>query len=157
MTEATPVEAPVTAEVAAAAEDTPMDIFALLNVDEVAEEEGRWFKPFGPKGGDTEIKLRRQTSKAAVQGRIKIDQKYAKWAQKDASYPEHIGIKVVCDWIANYLIVDWRGSAFKGIPFTPEKVMEVVTKLKELRVIILQLTADMDNFRTETREATEKN
>lgn len=138
-------------------EEKPLDIFALLSTDEVAEEEGKWFKPFGPKGGDSEIKLRRQTSKFAVQARIKIDQKYAKWANKDGTYPEHIGLKVVCEHIASGLLVDWRGDAFKGIAFTPDTVLDMVQRLKELRIIILTLTGEMDNFRTETRADTEKN
>ena len=61
------VAAPAAVPVPETPEEKPLDIYALLSTDEVAEEHGRWFKPFGIKGGNTEIKLRRQSAKAAVQ------------------------------------------------------------------------------------------
>lgn len=139
----------------------PPSIWDMLEVDEKAEEEGKWFENVLGPGAD--VKIRRLSSKFVTLGNIDINNRYRKLAKKDGTFEEGVALKVVSEQLGKYVIADWRGPAFRNkadntpMAFTPEAGFELMMKLKEARIIVMAVASNMDNFRIETQAAAEKN
>lgn len=139
--------------------DPPVQsLFDIYETDVTEEEEGRWFKDVAP-GAD--FKIRRFTSKAVQNQRIKLQQAFAKYADKKGVFPDHIAERIVNEQMA-VVVVDWRGPAItdragKPIPYSPDAVKALLKQLPNLQVQLLLISMDMANFRTEERKELEGN
>lgn len=141
-------------------EDRPRSIFDLLETDATSEEEGRWFRDIFEDATGIDLKLRRMTSKASIRARRNLDKQYKSKMNKRGEYDEDTALIVIAKQIANGVIVDWDGVYDRDgtkMPFTAANAEMLITKLPALRDAIMVVASEMDNFRIEQREETEKN
>jgi hypothetical protein len=139
-----------------------VSIFDICGTDEDAAENGKWIKgeDLWPRGAGIELKIRRMTSKKALKTRAELLTKYAKFQNKKGQFPEEIDHRMLCELLAQAVIVDWKGIPDKDgklIPFTRESAFHLVDKLPDFRAQIVQAAMDMDQFRADDLEQVEGN
>jgi hypothetical protein len=142
-------------------DDVGISIYDGLETDISAEEDGRWFVDAfgGPMKGD--IKLRSFTTQRAVNILRRLQSKYRKY-RKNGVLQDDVAQRFVCDQLAQAIIMDWRGPAFrdrddKPIPHSVEAAFTLADKLPHFRYRVIQLASDTDNYRIEEKDASEKN
>jgi hypothetical protein len=149
-------------------DDAPLSIFDLCETDSDAVENGRWFtgeELWGPRAADSgiRIKLRRYTSRAALKSRQSAEKKYRKFFDKKKNeYPPEINEKMICEQLADSVIVDWEGIRDrdgKEIPYSPEAALALVSakQMADFRIAISAKALELDNWRAEEKKETEKN
>lgn len=137
-------------------------IFDLYETDSTAEEEGRWILNYFGDRAQGDIKLRGFSSKASIACRRRLDTLFRRHARADGTYPMDIANQMANEQLAQAIIVDWRGPAFrdkagKAIPFSPAAALEILKKMPHLRNRIAGSAGEMDNFRVAEQAAAEKN
>lgn len=152
--------------------DTPVEIKPLTEVegrsltdmfetDPAAEETGRWFDKFMGEQSDLDIKLRGFSSHAAVAVTRRMQALYSRLMTPDGSYPIDIQIKIICQQLAEGIIVDWRGKDWRmdnaALVYSPANALAVVTRFKPIRARIMTLSGNFDSFRVLEQEAVIKN
>jgi hypothetical protein len=134
------------------------DISEVFETDEDAEEQGKWFLDVFANLGfhGVDIKLRRATSKKASAVRQKLDQVFAHRADKAGKYPEDIVTQIGHQWLAQAIVVDWRGVNDGGQPLecTPPNILRVMRSVKSnaLALLLIAMSFDMSNFRKAGKE-----
>lgn len=146
-----------TAEVAVVPEDEEdfvPSIFDQYETDQDAEENGKWFRDVRP---GISLKLRRATSRKAMEARRRVIQRYRKLA-KDGQFSKEIQDQILIHTMAEGVIVDWEGAAFRmpdnsPLPYSRKNAIYVLSKARGMRDEIVAIATDMDNFRVEAQEA----
>jgi hypothetical protein len=141
-------------------EERPRSIFDLLETDTDSEENGRWFRDIFEDGSNIDLKLRRMTSKASMRARRNLDKQYKSKQNKRGEYDDETALVVIAKQIANGVIVDWNGVFDRDgskMACTAANAEMLIAKLPALRDAVLVIASEMDNFRLEQREETEKN
>lgn len=146
------------AVVAAPAEDFEEDlvpsIFEQYETDPDAEENGKWFRNIRP---GVSVKLRRATSRFAMETRRKVIARFRKLARNGEFSPE-VQNQILVHTMAEGIIVDWEGAAFRNpdgtpLPYSKKNAVALLGKVKALRDELTGISVDMDNYRLEAREA----
>lgn len=136
-------------------------VFDVFETDSSAEESGRWFDLFGDRG-DGEIRLRGFTSKASMNTRKRLEAVFRRQQSADGSYSTEVMNVIICQQLADAIIVDWRGKAWREkdgtpLPFSKENALRLVTLSTYLRNRVAALAGDMDSFRYAAQEEITKN
>jgi hypothetical protein len=130
-------------------DDTP-SVFDIFETDTAAEEEGKWFDIFGDKSKG-EIKLRGFACLKSINVRRRLETKYRRLARGDGSYPDDVQKKMMDEQIAEAIIVDWRGPAWRTkegpIAYSKESALSIIQKATHLRNRVAQIAGDLDRFR----------
>ena len=137
----------------------PLSIYELAETDTIAEEDGRWFNDVLGPGSGVNVKLRRMTSKKSQAVLRRLQTEFRKFA-KGGKLPDEITDKVIIAQLSEAVIVDWSGVIGKdgvAVPCTVENVTEIMTALPAFRLIVLQISIELDAFRIEATEDVVKN
>lgn len=131
-----------------------MDLFAKYKTDESKEREGVWV----PLDGEGRIRIARTNNPLYREAMVRKVNRY-KMAAKSKVIPEDDWITIVNELIAETILVDWEGITEKGqpLPYSVENAKRVLTELKDFREMVLSIADNMDNFKEELDEGTEKN
>lgn len=133
----------------------------MFETDPAAEETGRWFDKFMGEHADLDVKLRGFSSHAAVAVNRRMSALYSRLMQPDGSYPIDIQVKIICQQLAESIIVDWRGNDWRmdgaALTFSQENALAVVTRFKPIRARIMTLAGNFDSFRVLEQAAIIKN
>lgn len=141
--------------------DLGLSVFDVYETDSAAEETGRWFDLLGEKGKG-EIKLRGFASKPSLAARRRLEATFRRHMGADGSYPIEIMHEMTTRQLAEGIIVDWRGPAWRGkdgvaMPYSPASALDLMTRVPHLRMKIASLAGDLDTFRFKDQEAVTKN
>jgi len=131
-----------------------MDLFAKYKTDESKEREGVWV----PLDGEGRIRIARTNNPLYREAMVRKVNRY-KMAAKSKVIPEDDWITIVNELIAETILVDWEGITEKGqpLPYSVENAKRVLAELKDFREMVLSIADNMDNFKEELDEGTEKN
>lgn len=131
-----------------------MDLFAKYKTDESKEREGVWV----PLDGEGRIRIARTNNPLYREVMVRKVNRY-KMAAKSKVIPEDDWITIVNELIAETILVDWEGITEKGqpLPYSVENAKRVLAELKDFREMVLSIADNMDNFKEELDEGTEKN
>lgn len=132
-----------------------ISIYDAFQTDMDAEQEGKWFYDILGDESGIDVKLRRFTSKASIKARQRITTLYRKFAKKN-KFSDEMQDKIITEQMAEAIVVDWKGvldSDGTEIPYSKDAALLLLTKLPNLRIALMQMAIDMDNFRTEAEEA----
>ncbi len=131
-----------------------MDLFAKYKTDESKEREGVWV----PLDGEGRIRIARTNNPLYREAMVRKVNRY-KMAAKSKVIPDDDWITIVNELIAETILVDWEGITEKGqpLPYSVENALRVLTELKDFREMVLSIADNMDNFKEELDEGTEKN
>lgn len=132
-----------------------MDIFKTFKTDESKEQDGVWVQL---DDGKSRLKIARNLNaryKAAQQLKM---QRY-KMAAKVKTIPDDVWNDMFNELIAETILVDWEGITRDGepYPYSKENALQAIGELKDFREMVMGFAADMDNFKQELDETTEKN
>lgn len=153
---------PVAADPLLPAEAGDMSVFDIFETDTSDEENGRWFNNYFGDRAQGDIKLRAFSSKASVAVRRRLEVHYRRHMQADGSYPQDVAQKMVTEQLAQAIVVDWRGKAFRSkdgqaIPFSVDAVRQLMERMPHFRNRIVSSAAEMDNYRTAAQDTIAKN
>ena len=132
-----------------------MDLFKTFHTDKAKEQDGAWFV----LDETSKLRIARMNNPryhAAIQ---KKTQRY-KIAAKMKTIPEDVWEDLVNEVIAETILVDWEGITEKGEPllYSVENAKRMLTEYPDFRnTIVLSISGEMDNFKQELDETTEKN
>lgn len=134
-------------------EDIVPSIFEQYETDQEAEETGKWFNNLRP---GISMKLRRATSRFAMDTRRKVIARYRKLA-KNGEFSQAIQEQILVHTMAEGIIVDWKGEAMRfpdgtPLPYNKKNAVLLLSKSRALREELTAVSTDMDNFRIEQRE-----
>lgn len=155
-------------EASSSAKKKPRSIFDTLAVDPKVVEDGRWFENvLGDRDEENldeypgiDLKLRRLTSKFATKARMRAEKDRRHGPNRAGALSTEDAEAILIEQLANGVIVDWRGVVARdgnAIQFTPEVAREVLTALPDFRFVVLALSNDLTNFKSERREELEGN
>lgn len=136
----------------------PLSIFDLIETDDAASENGRWFTDIFAPGDGISVKLRRLQSKKSANYRSLLMKKYQRYS-KGGEYPPEIEERMLIEQMAGCIIVDWNGILDrdgKEIPFSQNAAL-LLAKHQDFRVPLVQRAMSADNFRVEARKEVEGN
>lgn len=140
--------------------DEIVSIFDVLETDTAAEEDGKWFKDVMDDGTGIDLKIRALGSSESIKVRRRLDRKNKKLMKGGQYVNIKDAMDVLTEQIAEAVLLDWNGIYDRNkelLPFSKENALALLTKLPKFRDLVTNLSASMDNFRIEQREATEKN
>jgi hypothetical protein len=134
-------------------------VFEQYETDLIEQENGRWFHNIG-LGMD--IKLRRYTSRHALNNMARLQQQYRTYRDAAGALPDEIADELVAEHLATAIIADWKGPAFRmpdGTPieFSAETAKMLMMKLPELRNLIVMVSNSVDSYRIRARKEIEGN
>ncbi len=132
-----------------------VSLYHVLSTDKNDEENGKWFNDILGEGSGVNIKLRRLTAKAVERTRQRVLLENRKYQGKDGKYPDEVDVRMLCEYLAESVIVDWAGMVDENeveVPYTYEAAYKFCTDLQEFRRIVLALSGNMDAFRAEARK-----
>lgn len=136
----------------------PLSIFDLCETDDNASEDGKWFHDVFASGDGISIKLRRFTSRRAVNYQTVLLKKYQRYG-KDGVFPPDINERIITEQLVNTIIVDWKGILGrdgKEIPYSVNAAL-LLTKMQEFRIRVLMIANSAERFRAEAQQAVEGN
>lgn len=164
MPDATQDTAAAAPEVAADAqpESGNMSVFDMFETDTAAEEEGRWFNDYFGDRAKGDIKLRGFTSKQSITVRRRLEALYRRHMKPDGSYPQDVSQKMANQQLAEAIIVDWRGPAFRdkdgvALPYSMASALSLLERMPHFRNRVVASAGDLDGFRVAAQADTEKN
>lgn len=137
-----------------------ISLYDVLATDKNDEENGKWFNDIIGEDSGVCIKLRRLTAKVVERTRQRITLQNRKHQTKDGKFPEDIDLLMLCDYLSQSVIVDWKGvvdESGEEVPFSQEAAHKFCTDLPEFRRIVLSLAGNMEAFRAEARQEIEGN
>lgn len=155
MTEITPDEA-----VLDAVEPPVPSVWDQYETDVAEQEGGRWFRNIGI---GMDLKLRRYTSRVALNNVQRLQQAYRRFQLKTGQLPEDKAEQLMVEHLAGCIIVDWSGPAFRQkdsdetMPFSVETAKILMQRLPDLRTQVLTISMSVDNFRVSERKDIEGN
>lgn len=131
-----------------------MDIFSKFKTDESKERDGVWV----PLEKDGRIRVARTNNPLYREALVRKVSRY-KTATTSKVIPEDDWLNIVNELVAETILVGWEGITEKGqpLPYSVENAKRVLTELKDFREIVLSIADNMDNFKEELDEGTEKN
>lgn len=133
-----------------------ISLYHVLATDKNDEENGKWFNDILGEDTGINIKLRRLTAKVVERTRQRIMLANRKFQDKAGKYPEDVDLRMVCEYLAESVIVDWAGMVDQDgeteVPYSYEAALKFCTDLPEFRRIVLALAGNMEAFRAEARE-----
>lgn len=134
----------------------PVSVFSLYGTDASLAENGKWFRDF--QGTGIDLKIARFTSKRAHKARQAAEAQYRRATGKmTGPLPDEIAEKVGIEAIANGILLDWDniyGDDGEKLVYSVPTARMVLTRLNELRIAIVQVALDMDQFRKAEAEET---
>lgn len=135
-----------------------MEFSTLFATDQDAEENGKWFKDIAGEESGVDVKLRRMTSKTVERALARI-MRENRHRMVDGKFAEAIDLELGNRLLAEAVIVDWRGIIVGGdaVTYSPEAAADLLTRFPEFGRHIRARCGNMDLFRAETAQATEKN
>lgn len=132
----------------------PPSIFDLIETDDNAIENGKWFSDvFKPEDG-IKIKLRSLRSQASIKFRAALQAKYRKYEKKGV-FPDNINERMLIEQLAGVIIVDWSGINDRDgqpIAYSKEAALDLATKLRVFRDNIVMLSMTIDNFQPDAAD-----
>jgi hypothetical protein len=139
-----------------------LSIYDALETDASAEEDGRWFNDFLGAAAKGDIKLRSFTSRKSIDVRNQLDMQNVRLMKPDGTWPREVSQKLLIEHLAQAIIVDWRGAAFrskdgKEIPYSIDAARELLTRLPHFRMRVGALANRLEGFQAENQADVEKN
>lgn len=138
----------------------PLTIFDLAETDSEAEENGKWFNDIFDDESNINVKIRRMSSKKSMQVRRRLDKMYRSKSNRKGEYPDAVGNEVFIKHLSEGVVVDWNGILDRDgsvVECTPENAERLFKALPTFRDMIGVICANMDSFRVEEADETEKN
>lgn len=131
-----------------------MDLFSKFKTDAEKERDGVWV----PLDGEGRIRVARTNNPLYRESLVRKVSRY-KTATKSKVIPEDDWLDIVNELVAETILVGWEGITEKGqpLPYSVENAKRVLTELKDFREMVLSIADNMDNFKEELDEGTEKN
>ena len=131
-----------------------MDLFSKFKTNEDKERDGVWVS----LDGEGSIRIARTNNPLYREAMLRKMNRY-KMAAKSKVIPDDAWLDIVNELIAETILVDWEGITEKGEPlsYSVENAKRVLTELKDFREMVLSIADNMDNFKEELDEGTEKN
>lgn len=131
-----------------------MDLFSKYKTDADKERDGVWV----PLDGESRIRIARTNNPLYREAMVRKMNRY-KMAAKSKVIPEDAWLDIVNELVAETILVDWEGITEKGqpLPYSVENAKRVLTELKDFREMVLSIADNMENFKEELDEGTEKN
>ena len=131
-----------------------MDLFSKFKTNEDKERDGVWVS----LDGEGRIRIARTNNPLYREAMLRKMNRY-KMAAKSKVIPDDAWLDIVNELIAETILVDWEGITEKGEPlsYSVENAKRVLTELKDFREMVLSIADNMDNFKEELDEGTEKN
>ena len=132
-----------------------MDLFKTFKTDKAKEQDGAWF-PLDEHSKLLIARLNNPRYQAAIQ---KKANRY-KVAAKVKAIPEDVWEDLMNEVIAETILLDWTGITDKGEPlsYSVDNAKRMLSEYPDFRnTIVLATAGEMDNFKEELDENTEKN
>lgn len=132
-----------------------MDLFKTFKTDKSKEQDGVWF-PLDEQSKLRIARLNNPRYQAAIQ---KKGNRY-KLSAKVKAIPEDVWEGLMNEVIAETILVDWDGITDHGepLPYSVENATRMLSEYPDFRnTIVLAIAGEMDNFKEELDEGTEKN
>lgn len=132
-----------------------MGTYSTYQTDKKREEEGTWAEM--PDG--SEWKLARASSKRSQQARKKAEQPHRSLLQRcermGTPIPEEIEDEINMEWMANGVVLDWKGVTGPSgdeLEFTDANVRQVLTDLPDLTLDVVRASGNIANYRQQEIE-----
>jgi len=122
-----------------------MNIYDLLENDPIAEEEGIWVEITE----DVSIKVASTESKRYREKVTQLLKPYRKVLQAGGRVPEAKQEQITVSSIVDGLLLDWKGVSDREgtqLKYSRENALQVVTELKRLRDLILEVAGEAEVF-----------
>ena len=132
-----------------------MDLFKQFKTDEAKTQEGVWVS----LDETSRIRIAR-TGNAKYREAIKAKSQRYRMRAKVKTIPEKDWADLMNEVIAETILVDWEGITEKGVPvsYSVENAARMLADYPDFRdTVVLPFADDMENFKAELDEATEKN
>lgn len=132
-----------------------MDLFKTFKTDESKEQDGVWVQL---DDGKSRLKIARNLN-ARYRAAQQLKMQRYKMAAKVKTIPDDVWNDMFNELIAETILVDWEGITKDGkpYPYSKENALEAIAELKDFREMVMGFAVDMDNFKQELDEGTEKN
>jgi len=131
-------------------------LYELFETDIEAGEGGKWLELIP----GISFKLRRFTSTASLNSRRRLLAGLASRVTSDGDIDSKLETELMIEQMAEAIIVDWKGVADRDgneLACTYENRKRVLTDLPDVRALLSDHAANIDNYRREQLDAIEKN
>lgn len=131
-----------------------MDIEKKFAVDPVREKDGVWFDI----GDDAHVKIAAMNNpnwQRVMRAKFKGKERQIQLK----TLPDAVAEKLYIEAIAETILLDWKGFTSNGQPlaYSREAVVDVLTRHKRLRDMVVGLSEDFEAFKISADEDAEKN
>lgn len=132
-----------------------MDLFKTFKTDESKEQDGVWVQL---DSGDSRLKIARSNN-AKYRASQQLKMERYRFAAKTKTVPDDVWNAMFNELIAETILVDWDGITKDGkpYPYSRENALQAIAELKDFRELVMSFAVDLDNFKQDVQEATEKN
>ena len=133
-----------------------MNIYELLETDQVAEEKGIWIDI----SDGVRIKIASTESKRYREKVTQLLKPYRKILQAGGRVPDAKQEQITVDSIVDGLLLDWEGVSDREgaiLEYNRENARKVVGELKRLRDIVLEVASEAEVFNKRVIEEAAKN
>lgn len=132
------------------------NLYELFETDVSEGEQGKWFEVIP----GVSFKVRRFTSNASLNSRRRLLTALAGKISDDGTMPEGLDDEMMIEQMADAIIADWKGVTDRDgnvLTCTLENKRKVLTDLPDIKTMVMDYAANIDNYRIEVREQVEKN
>ncbi len=131
-----------------------MDVAKKFGTDKVKEEAGVWVS----LGDGAEVLVARLTNKSYVAAIKRLTMPH-RVALRNRSLPEDLNFDITIKAMAEAVLLDWKGFQENGknLAYNREAAERLLKDYADFREQIAGIASDMDNFKSETEAAIEKN
>jgi hypothetical protein len=132
------------------------NLYTLFETNVAEGEHGKWYEILP----GISFKVRRFTSSASLNSRRRLLTALASKIEDDGTMPEGLDDELMIEQIADAIIADWKGITDrdgKVLTCTLENKRKVLADLPDIKTMIMDYAANIDNYRRGALEQVEKN